>query len=131
MLCLGGFGKGVANFGNVAQQHRATAHVGDHHAAQVVAGGKLSVGLDVERMVTDVHRTGGNVDILGGDQAPQRLDRQAVSSELVGIYIDLHLTHRRPHDSHGADAVDAVEGVHQFFIEDFRERRIAFVGRHA
>ena len=65
-LVHGGLFERIAYLGHVFEHDRASAGVRDDDLAQLVAGGELAVGLDVEGVVTDVDRTAGDVDILGG-----------------------------------------------------------------
>ena len=120
----------IADLGHVVQQHLAAVAVRKHHLAQLRRGvGELAVCLDIEGVVADIDRTARDVDVLGGDDAADLLDRQPVGFDLLGIDIDLHLAFGNAHDRHRSHAVDAVEVVDQLVVENLVQRRIALIGR--
>jgi len=125
----GEFFERVADFGHVGEHHRAAPGVRHHDLAQLVAEFELAVGLDVEGVVADVDRAARNIDVLGGDDLAQLLDRQVVGVELGGIDIDLHLAFGRTDNGDGAHAVHAVQHVDQLVVEQFVQGRIALLGR--
>ena len=120
----------VADLGHVGEHHRAPPGIGNHDLAHLVTQLEFAVGLDVERVVADVDRTARDVDVLGGDDLPQLLDGQIVGFELGRVDIDLHLALGGAHDRHGTHAVDTVQDVDEFIVEDLLQGRVALVGRH-
>ena len=124
-----GFFERIADLGHVRKSHRAAPGVRHHDLAHLVREFELAVGLDVEGVVAHVDRAAGDVDVLGGDDLPQLLDREVVGLQFGGVDVDLHLAFGCADDRHGAHAVDAVEHVDQLVVENLVQRRIALLGR--
>ena len=122
--------EGILHLGNLAQQDVAVILARNHKSLQHVAVRKLSVGLDVQRIVADIHRSARNVHVLGRNDVADGFNRKSVGLDLLGIDVYLYLANRLSHKAHRTYTVDTVQDVDQFFVEDLVQRRIAVICRH-
>ena len=121
---------GIADLGHVTQVDVPSAVARHQHVVEFVARVEFAVGLDVDRIVADVDRTGRHIHVFGRNHLAELFDGQVVGLHLARIDIDLHLAHRGAHHADRTDALDAVEAVDQLFVKQFVEAVVTVVGRH-
>ena len=95
---------------------------------QLLAIGKLAIGLDVIRTACQIHRTRRNIEVLRSNNTTNRLDRQTKCLDLLRIDIDLNLAHGLTDDTHRTDTINTVQDVHQTVVQNLVHCVIALIG---
>ena len=120
----------IDNLGNIREHHRATSGIRDYDIVELTAVVELQVRFEVEGLVAKVERTGRHVDILGSDNLSERLHREAIGLQLLGVDVHLHLTLLGTDNGYRADTVDAVKLVDHLIVQNLGKGSVALVGRN-